>query len=260
MGRKIKSNKNIGRKWKDPETYFSQVLIKDKFKDIDNLDESVDDLPPGQKYMLVSFVEPDPGLQELWECFTFGKFLMKAGNTIVKKAFEKKNMEFLLKQYKNYKQINHKYINKEFAKKYGKDYDHRRIFKIYGVYPDVKTADKKKDEIAQDNKHLGVGVFRQQMGFFVPFNPSIEDCKDFKSTNKSMNELMGGQMMHTRGMKSLYNERKKILREKYIKDQEENGGSAKLKEVIDSDGKKHSAEEYLKNSDKRKMTKEEIDE
>jgi hypothetical protein len=259
VSNKINNKKNkSARLYKDPETYFSKAKTSNKFNTIDNLDESTDRLPKNQKWIITSYVESDPGLQELWESFAFGEFLKKGGDTVVKTASEKKDGNFLLKSYKSYKQINHEYINREFEKKYGSDYDKRRILKHWLVCGDLKTAKKIQDEIAQECKDMGIGIHMQVMGYWIPFNPSREECDSFKSTNKKMNEIMGGQLMHKKAMKSQYNERRNVLKQKFINDLEEEGGGARLDKTENSDGKTVIADEKLDKKYNKQYTKEEL--
>lgn len=204
------------RQWKDPESAFSERMIKDKFNFVDNLDESADKVPKGQGYLVTTYVEADPCLTELTEVFFFGEFVKKALNTVVKKAIEKKDFDFLLKQYKNYKQINHEHLNRKFAETYGDDYDGTRMQKAWGAFRTEKAAQKFGDSISDELKEIGLGYHIQQMGYFVPFNPSKEDCENFSTTNKKMNELMGGHMTHKALMKRHFNDRRNILRQKQI--------------------------------------------
>jgi len=197
----------------DPELYYQEH--KDTFIDVDLLDED-HDVPKSQAWAVVSFVEPDPCFAQLKEVHDTLEFHKQFGDKILKHVIKKKDYRFYYDRYKEFKILNYKSLKQSFEKKYGTTYDMMRQYKLYGCYPSEEAANKRASKIAKNNNFHS--IFVQQTGFWVPFNPPEELCKDSKSRDERMNKIMHAHIWNKKRMNEYVQGRKQALIEKTMKD------------------------------------------
>ena len=159
----------------------------------------VDDEIRGQKYCLLSFIEPEEIMQNK-EAFKTAKYLQSI-NKDDSKSFKDFYEQYLDFQYKYHDEIDRDYIKENGLK------TNIRGVKIRGVYDTIEEA-KLKAALLQKKDSL-FHVFMGEVGYWLPFNPLPDKIKDEVYINQGLQELMEGYKQNAINKDLLYEQEKR---------------------------------------------------
>ena len=168
----------------------------------------VDDEIRGQKYCLLSFIEPEDIIQNK-EAFKTAKYLQSI-NKDDSKSFKDFYEQYLDFQYKYHDDIERDYIKENGLK------TNIRGVKVRGVYDTIDEA-KLKAALLQKKNSL-FHVFMGEVGYWLPFNPLPDKIKDEVFINEGLQELMEGYKQNAINKDLLYEQEKRDKLKKAAED------------------------------------------
>merc|ERR1711871_1097260 len=183
------------------------ILIMSEINEenVDYLD--VDDEIRGQKFTVLSFVEPEYEITEKKESYFFLKYLKdkimkynQLDEELLKVVSKEKliedrkntldsifsDQENILKDYKQFKLINSESLNDEFTT-IVKGKTHMRGIKSRGNYDTIEEAKAKAKKLQQNDRSFN--TFIGQVGYWLPVNPDPDKLQDQEYMEKELNEL-----------------------------------------------------------------------
>lgn len=216
---------------------MSQTDEKKQEPEIDYL--SVDNPIPGQKYVLLSFVEPSIDRLAHKESFIMERFLEQYSQILYLQFCKrhdvkaddkfKWDLEELYERYLDFKSIKFDELQKEYSDSIN-DENNRRIIKVRGVYPDYEFASKKAKELQRTDKNFH--VFVGQVGYWLPFNPIDINNITPEYLEKEMQTLVETHIKQQEEKSQLFDQRKE-----------------QMKNAVKQDNAQPSAIEVITNSD-----------
>ena len=149
--------------------------------EVDYLD--VDREIPGQKFVLLSFLDPEEILKsrDKFACEMFIDSLKNDDGDVTIKA------EDFAKKFEDFSELNSEEINSKFHEKNNFRTSMRGI-KVRGVYSTHEEAALKATELQRNDKNFH--VFMGNVGYWLPFNPKASAVGDQVYREKELNELM----------------------------------------------------------------------
>jgi len=233
-----------------------------KVEDRDLLDED----PPitGQKFYLVSFLEPEEILKQK-ETFMFEKFmdstLSELGDVLKfleNKYVDDKGIFNTIRQRYDYLTTKNFHEQYQYFKRNADDLEEeyyakndfqptRRGFKVRGAYDSIPEAQAKckKLRVLDPNHHIHVA----QLGTWCLFNPNPDDIADQQYAYEELNTLMSKYLENRQHAKEFFDNRKNELIEDNIKENKEKqkkNDQQKLEDITeDQEGEKEAENEIV---------------
>jgi hypothetical protein len=159
----------------------------------------VDDEIRGQKYCLLSFIEPEDVIQNK-EAFKTAKYLQSINKN------DKKSFKDFYEQYLDFQYKYHDDIEKDYIKENGLKTNMRGV-KVRGVYDTEEEAKQKAAQLQKKDSLFH--VFLGEVGYWLPFNPLPDKIKDEVFINEGLQELMEGYKQNAINKDILYEEEKR---------------------------------------------------
>lgn len=205
------------------------------------------DTPRFQNVMVVEYIESYPNVRDLWYRFCSKEFMKRCPHAIL---YSNMDTDLYDSYYERFYGLHHDDLQKLFLKKYGDNYDQHRMVKVYGVFENIKDANRCITEI-RDKKHNYGNVYIQTVGKFVPFNPTEELKKSKNFTNEKLKDIAKARMERQREVDIRFEERKRVLASRIYNNTQLLDHDPELLEEI--------KKELDENKGKEPMTKENIE-
>lgn len=142
-------------------------------------------IPKGQNYFIVSFLEPHKDVLTTNVVHDFCHFLMRNHKNLTKKnAYN--NMTLMYDLFTSFRNMNYEYLSEEWNKfsnsKFGKNIYKKRAFMLHSVHEEKEDAMSHLKKVYDSNILAGNKVMVGEVGKFTEFNPS------YKEKNKSITD------------------------------------------------------------------------
>lgn len=142
-------------------------------------------IPDGQKYFIVSFLEPHKDVLTTNVVHDFCHFLTRNHKNLIKKnAYG--NMTLMYDLFTSFRNMNYEYLSKAWNKfsnsKFGKNIYKKRAFMLHSVHKEKEDAIAHLKKVYDSNILAGNKVMVGEVGKFTEFNPS------YREKNKSITD------------------------------------------------------------------------